>query len=55
MQKSRNINLGNIYLTQKNGENVSFNDTDIKLVYLNKFVNNKLPYAPNDAFLGEKK
>ena len=55
LQKNRNISSGNIYLTQKNGENVPFNDADIKLVYLNKFVNNKLPYAPNDAFLGEKK
>ena len=54
-QKNRNISSGNIYLTQKNGENVSFNEADIKLVYLNKFVNNKLPYAPNEAFIGEKK
>ena len=53
-QKNRNISSGNIYLTQKNGENVSFNEADIKLVYLNKFVNNKLPYAPSEAFLGEK-
>ena len=54
-QKNRNISSGNIYLTQKNGENVSFNEADIKLVYWNKFVNNKLPYAPNEAFIGEKK
>ena len=54
-QKNRNISSGNIYLTQKNGESVSFNEADIKLVYLNKFVNNKLPYAPGETFLGEKK
>ena len=54
-QKNRNISSGNIYLTQKNGECVSFNEADIKLVYLNKFVNNKLPYAPGETFLGEKK
>ena len=54
-QKNRNISSGNIYLTQKNGESFSFNEADIKLVYLNKFVNNKLPYAPNEAFLGEMK
>ena len=54
-QKNRNISSGNIYLTQKNGESVSFNEADIKLVYLNKFVNKKLPYAPGEAFLGEKK
>ena len=54
-QKNRNISSGNIYLTQKNGESVSFNEPDIKLVYLNKFVNNKLPYAPGETFLGEKK
>ena len=54
-QKNRNISSGNIYLTQKSGESVSFNETDIKLVYLNKFVNNKLPYEPKDVFLGEKK
>ena len=54
-QKNRNISSGNIYLTKKNGECVSFNEADIKLVYLNKFVNNKLPYAPGETFLGEKK
>ena len=54
-QKNRNISSGNIYLTQKNGESVTFNEADIKLVYLNKFVNNKLPYAPGETFLGEKK
>ena len=54
-QKNRNISSGNFYLTKKNGECVSFNEADIKLVYLNKFVNNKLPYAPGETFLGEKK
>ena len=54
-QKNRNISSGNIYLTQKNGESISFNEADIKLVYLNKFVNKKLPYAPKDALLLEKK
>ena len=54
-QKNRNISSGNIYLTQKNGESISFNEADIKLVYLNKFVNKKLPYAPNNAILLEKK
>ena len=53
-QNNRNINSGNIYLTQKNGESTSFIETDIKLVYLNKFVNNKLPYAPSESFFGEK-
>ena len=53
-QNNRNINSGNIYLTQKNGESASFIETDIKLVYLNKFVNNKLPYAPSESFFGEK-
>jgi len=46
--KYRNNSLGNIYLTQKGGETISFNETDIKLVYLNKLVNEYLPYAPND-------
>ena len=46
--KYRNNSLGNIYLTQKRGETISFNETDIKLVYLNKLVNDYLPYAPND-------
>ena len=53
-QKNKNLSSENIYLTQKNGENNSFNENEIKLVYLNKFVNNKLPYAPSDTFLGEK-
>ena len=53
-QKNKNFSSENIYLTQKNGENNSFNENEIKLVYLNKFVNNKLPYAPSDTFLGEK-
>ena len=53
-QKNKNLSSGNIYLTQKNGENNSMNENEIKLVYLNKFVNNKLPYAPSDAFLGQK-
>ena len=53
-QINKNISSGNIYLTQKNGDNnISFSENDIKLVYLNKFVNNKLPFAPNEAFLGE--
>ena len=46
--KYRNNSLENIYLTQKRGETCSFNETDIKLVYLNKLVNDYLPYAPND-------
>ena len=46
--KYRNNSLGNLYLTQKRGETCSFNETDIKLVYLNKLVNDYLPYAPND-------
>ena len=54
-QSSRNISTGNIYLTQKKVESISFNEADIKLVYLNKFVNKKLPYTPNEAFPGEKK
>ena len=54
-QNSRNISTGNIYLTQKKVESISFNEADIKLVYLNKFVNKKLPYTPNEAFPGEKK
>ena len=54
-QKNKNSISGNIYLTQKNGDNNnSINENDIKLVYLNKFVNNKLPFAPSDTFLGEK-
>ena len=53
-QKNRNISSGNLHVSQKNKESVSFNEADIKLVYLNKFVNNKLPFAPCDSFLGEK-
>ena len=53
-QISKNSSSGNIYLTQKNGENNSLIENDIKLVYLNKFVNNKLPFAPSDTFFGEK-
>ena len=46
--KYRNNSLGNIYLTQKRDETCPFNETDIKLVYLNKLVNDYLPYAPKD-------
>jgi hypothetical protein len=54
-QKNKNAISSNIYLTQKNGDNSnSIIESDIKLVYLNKFVNNKLPFAPSDTFLGEK-
>ena len=49
--KYRNNSSSNIYLTQKK-ESSSFNETDIKLVYLNKFLN--LPYAPIEAFSYEQ-
>ena len=42
----RNNSLGNLNLTHKKEENNSFNEADIKMVYLNKFVNDYLPYAP---------
>ena len=53
--KYRNNSSGNLYLTQKKGESLSFNETEIKLVYLNKFVNDYLPYAPIDGFTVEEK
>ena len=43
--KYRNNSSGNIYFNQKQ-HNLSFNEIDIKMVYLNKFVNDYLPYAP---------
>ena len=52
--KCRNNSSGNIYLTQKKGESLSFNEAEIKLVYLNKFVNHHLPYAPIEHFSGEE-
>ena len=52
--KCRNNSSGNIYLTQKKGESLSFNEAEIKLVYLNKFVNGHLPYGPIDGFSGEE-
>lgn len=52
--KYRNNSSGNIYLTQKKGESLSFNEAEIKLVYLNKFVNHYLPYAPIEPFSGEE-
>ena len=54
-QRSRNISSGNLHLNHKNnGESIPFNDAEIKLVYLNKFVNNKLPFAPGDTFYSDK-
>ena len=53
--KYRNNSSGNIYLTQKRGDSSSFNEADIKLVYLNKFVNDFLPYAPIEGFSNEEK
>ena len=52
--KYRNNSSGNIYLTQKKGDSLSFNEADIKLVYLNKFVNGNLPFSPIDGFHGEE-
>ena len=53
--KYRNNSSGNLYLNQKKGEISSFNETEIKLVYLNKFVNDYLPYAPIDNLTLEEK
>ena len=50
----RNNSSGNIYLTQKRGEGHSYNETDVKLVYLNKLVNDDLPYSSYNAFSGEE-
>ena len=35
-------------------QGITFNEAEIKLVYLNKFVNGHLPYGPIDGFSGEE-
>ena len=51
--KCRNNSSGNLYLTQKRGESLSIHEADIKLVYLNKFVNNQLPFIPVEPLVEE--
>ena len=53
--KYRNNSAENLFLSSKKGESLSFNESDVKIVYLNKFVNDHLPYPPMDAFYQRKK